>query len=367
MQPSEVKCRPYVKRLTRALAHSGSWTLPALCAAYQWPLKLAGGGTIAIVELGGGWSASDMAQFFKSIGQPVPTITDVSVDGTQNSHQSPRDDADYEVALDIEVAAAAYFIATGKPASIRVYWAQDIAPAINAAVKDGCHVFSCSWGASEADGGTAWVEATQAAALAGVNAGMTIFAAAGDNDADDGDNTAEVDCPACCPSVVGCGGTTKTSTLESVWNNNLGRANGEGTGGGYSHIFPVQAYQVGAPKAPLTLPGDRTPGTGRMVPDVAGCADPSTGYSIVVYGQTEIIGGTSAVAPLFAGLFAAFGAKLGFINPKLWAATNRSAFADITQGNNGDYAAIAGPDAVSGLGAPIGTKLAAIFCEHSVA
>jgi kumamolisin len=132
--------------------------VPDLCTAYNWPAGLAGGGVIAIIELGGGWVQSDLDAFFQSVSQPSPQITDVSVDGTQNSpNQSigSSDDPDYEVALDIEVAGASYFAATGRPATIRVYWSQDIASAVNKAAADGCDVCSISWGADEAVWGTA--------------------------------------------------------------------------------------------------------------------------------------------------------------------------------------------------------------------
>src|SRR5208283_1249605 len=98
---------------------------------------------------------------------------------------------------------------------------------------------------------------------------------------------------------------------------------------------------------------------GRMVPDVAGDADPYTGYQLYVHGSGATLGGTSAVAPLFSGLFAAFGSKLGFITPKLW--LNQTCFNDITSGDNGFYRALAGPDPCTGLGSPIADKLAALF------
>jgi kumamolisin len=293
-----------------------------------------------------------MEQFFTGIGQPVPSITDVSVDGTVNSKQNPNNDADYEVALDIQVAGAAYYAATGKAAEIRVYWAQDIAPAIAKATEDGCHVCSISWGADEATWGNQDLQTLESTAKAAVTAGMVVFAAAGDNDSSDGGpNAANVDAPASCPHVVGCGGTTKTSTSEVVWNDNPGTTNGEGTGGGYSTVFPAQAWQIGAPKAPA--------GLGRMVPDVAANADPSTGYEIVVYGEGTVVGGTSAVAPLYAGLFAALGkgSKLGFITPTLW--RNQKWFTDITKGSNGVYSAEVGPDACSGIGVMVANNIAA--------
>ena len=343
----------------------GPWTVPDLCAAYNWPTGLAGGGVIAIVELGGGWVQSDMDAFFKSVNQPPPNITDVSVDGTQNSpNQSigSSDDPDYEVALDIEVAGASYFAATGTPANIRMYWSQDIASAVQMAAKDGCDVCSISWGADEAVWGTAAAQQMEQAAAAATQAGMVVFGAAGDNDSGDGGKTpANVDVPSSCPHVIGCGGTLKTATSETVWNNNPGQTAGAGTGGGYSTIFPVQPWQIGAPPAPANTPY----GKGRMVPDVTGNADPNSGYVINVHGAQTSVGGTSAVAPLYAGLFAAFGNKLGFATPTLW--QNQGAFNDITVGNNGIYSAGTGPDPCSGIGSPIGTKIAALFVAAAVA
>ncbi len=328
-----------------------SWRVPQLCLSYDWPTGLAGGGIIAIVELGGGWIWNDMGRFFGSLGQPMPKIVDVSVDGTTNNH-NPSDPASGEVTLDIQIAACAYFMATGKPASIRVYWAantsaNDIASAVNMAYHDGCDVCSISWGADEAMWGKTAARNMEAVALAATTAGMVVFAASGDNDSSDGGSTpANVDLPASAPHVVGCGGTNRphnsnyVNNLETVWNNNPGQANGEGTGGGYSTMFPSQSWQIGAP--PLK--------SGRMVPDVAANADPQTGYHVTLGGRDVVFGGTSCVAPLYAGLMASFGRKLGFVTPRLWA--NPAAFYDITVGDNGLYHAQVGPDPCTGLGSP---------------
>jgi kumamolisin len=186
----------------RDIAGAGPWNVPDLCTAYSWPTGLAGGGVIAIVELGGGWVQSDMDQFFQSIGQPVPGITDVSVDGTQNSLDPGPNSADGEVALDIEVASAAYYVAIGKPATIRVYWAQDIATAVRAATADGCDVCSISWGSDEANWGAQAGQEMEQAAADATAAGMVVFAASGDNDSSDGGpNPANVDLPSSCPHV----------------------------------------------------------------------------------------------------------------------------------------------------------------------
>jgi subtilase family serine protease len=350
------KVHPYFKLAgagitARAIgAPGGPWNVPDLCAAYNWPKNLVGGGVIAIVELGGGWVQPDMDQFFRNIGQTLPNITDVSVDGTQNTPDPSPDSADGEVALDIEVAAAAYYVATNKPATIRVYWAQDIASAVRAATADGCDVCSISWGADEANWGAQAGQDMEQAAIDATAAGMIVFSASGDNDSSDGGpGRANVDLPASAPHVIGCGGTRKSPTDETVWNNNPGNTNGEGTGGGFSKLFrPMPPWQAGAPHGP-----------GRMVPDVAANADPQTGYNIVVHGQQVPIGGTSAVAPLYAGLFASFGTKLGFVDPELW--LNHLCFNDISQGDNGAFRARIGPDACTGLGSPIGMKLAELL------
>ena len=302
-----------------------------------------------------------MNQYFQSINQPVPQVTDVSVDGTQNrpnQNTGSASDPDYEVALDIQVTAAAYYVATGKPATIRMYWSQDIASAVQKAANDGCDVCSISWGADEATWGTEAADEMESAASDATQLGMVVFAASGDNDSSDGGPTpANVDAPSSCPHAVSCGGTYKTSTVETVWNDSPGQTNGEGTGGGYSTIFPAQSWQIGAPPPPANSPY----GKGRMVPDVSGDADPNTGYNVVVHGETTVVGGTSAVAPLYAGLFAAFGKKFGFVTPSLY--QNQGDFNDITSGGNGLYNAAPGPDPCTGIGSPIGNKLATLFVK----
>ena len=110
------------------------------------------------------------------------------------------------------------------------------------------------------------------------------------------------------------------------------------------------------------------PGAGRGVPDVAAVADPQTGYEILVDGRRQVIGGTSAVAPLWAALVARLaqsaGQKFGLMHPLLYAdagAATGAGFRDITEGNNGAYVAGAGWDACTGLGVPVGSKLAALL------
>ena len=101
----------------------------------------------------------------------------------------------------------------------------------------------------------------------------------------------------------------------------------------------------------------------RGVPDVSGDADPETGYQVRIDGTNTVIGGTSAVAPLWAGLIArinaAKGSRVGLINPTLYGTP--TTLRDITQGNNGDFAASQGWDACTGLGSPNGDQIAAVL------
>lgn len=188
--------------------------------------------------------------------------------------------------------------------------------------------------------------------------GVTITVASGDSGSSDGGNGNNVDFPASSPHVLGCGGTALTASngrreSEVVWNDQT--SSGGATGGGVSTVFPLPTWQTNA--------GVPTAGTGgRGVPDVAGDASPETGYQILVDGEQEIVGGTSAVAPLWAGLIALLnqqlGKKVGFLNPQLYP-LKEAPFFDITTGNNGAFSAGTGWDPCTGLGSPNGQLLLA--------
>jgi kumamolisin len=141
-----------------------------------------------------------------------------------------------------------------------------------------------------------------------------------------------------------------------VWNDGT---QGGATGGGVSTAFAVPTWQKGL--SSTNTKGVKTALTGRGVPDVAGDASPDSGYDVLIDGSQTVVGGTSAVAPLWAALIArinaANSAPVGFVNPKLYATP--SALRDITQGNNGGFEASAGWDACTGLGSPNGQKVAA--------
>lgn len=144
-----------------------------------------------------------------------------------------------------------------------------------------------------------------------------------------------------------------------MWNDGSGGGAG---GGGVSDTFALPSWQASA-GVPATASG----GTARGVPDVAGNADPATGYQVLVDGQQTVVGGTSAVAPLWAALTCrmaqAAGGPFGIIQQYLYegvqAAEPAPGFRDITSGSNGAYAAVPGWDACTGLGSPDGTALLA--------
>jgi kumamolisin len=340
-----------------------SYTPPQVARLYSFPTAGTGSGqTIALIELGGGFNPSDLAQYFQGLGiAPAPSVTAVGVAGGSNQ---PGGEADGEVMLDIEVAGA---VASG--AGIVVYFApntdQGFYEAISQAAHDPTHkptVMSISWGGPEDSWSSASVDAMQSALEDAVGLGVSVTVAAGDSGSSDGesDGAPHVDFPASSPYALGCGGTTLTASgsviaSEVVWNET---ASGEGaTGGGVSTLFPLPAWQQG-----LAVPAAPGGGTGRGVPDVSGDADPMTGYQVLVDGQSEVIGGTSAVAPLWAGLIALcnqqLGQSLGDAHAALYQIGER-AFHDITQGNNGAYQAGVGWDACTGLGSPNGAALLA--------
>ena len=351
-------------------AAPSSYTPPQVAQAYQWPAKASGAGqTIGIIELGGGYRQTDLTAYFKTLGLAAPGITAVSVDKGKNK-PSNANSADGEVMLDIEVAGS---VAPG--AKLAVYFTpntdQGFIDAITTAVHDTKNkpsVISISWGGPESSWTAQSTAALDAACQSAAALGVTITVAAGDNGSSDGGTGNNVDFPASSPHVLGCGGTKldangATIVSEVVWNE---LANNEGaTGGGVSNVFALPPWQDNS-----NVPKPSGTTGGRGVPDVTGDADPTTGYTIRVDGKTMPIGGTSAVAPLWAGLVAVanaqLGTQVGFIQPAIYAAKAASAFNDITVGNNPAFSAGPGWDACSGLGSPIAGKLIPLLAPAGI-
>jgi len=342
-----------------------SYQPPQVASLYAFPAGTGQGQCIALIELGGGFASADLNAYFSALNISPPKVTAVSVDQATNSPTGNADGPDGEVMLDIEMVGA---IAPG--ASIAVYFAPNtdagFLDAITTAIHDTSNhpdVISISWGGAEstwtAQAMTAMDEAFQAAATMG----LTVCIASGDSGSSDAVASGDhVDFPASSPHVLACGGTSlrgTQSTIDSevVWNDG---ASGGASGGGVSSFFATPSWQAGLS---AERQGTSAPLAMRGVPDVAGDADPDTGYDVRIDGQDTVIGGTSAVAPLWAALIArvnqALGKNAGFINPQLY--QNPQALRDITSGNNGDFDATLGWDACTGLGSPNGTLLGRVL------
>ncbi|HWS61320.1 MAG TPA: S53 family peptidase [Steroidobacteraceae bacterium] len=355
------------RNLAAAAPDSVSFSPTQIAELYGFPAGTGAGECVAIIELGGGYRPSDLDSYFAGLGLAVPSVVAVSVDHGANSPTGAGSGPDGEVMLDIEVVGA-----IANQAKIAVYFAPNtdagFLDAITTAVHDTTHkpsVISISWGAAENSWTTQAMSAMDSAFQAAAAMGITVCCASGDNGSSDGatDGGDHVDFPASSSFALACGGTNlqaSGSTVESetVWN---GGAGGGATGGGVSSLFPLPAWQTAL--SATDGQGRKVPLTMRGVPDVAGDADPATGYNVRVDGADIVIGGTSAVAPLWAGLVACIngikGKPAGFLNPQLYA--NPKALRDVTQGNNGDFRASAGWDACTGLGSPRGDALAGIL------
>ncbi|SHG00160.1 kumamolisin. Serine peptidase. MEROPS family S53 [Jatrophihabitans endophyticus] len=353
-------------RVARADAAVTSYTPPQLAEVYGLPEGDGAGHTIAVVELGGGFGQDDLDAYFGGLGLATPSVTAVGVDGAENQAGQDPDGADGEVLLDIEVAGGI------APAAAQVvYFAPNTDDGFLDAVTQAAHAtpaptaMSISWGQSEDQWSPQARDAMDQAFADAALLGVTVTVAAGDDGSSDrqADGNPHADFPAASPHVLGCGGTTLQLDLagrvgsEVVWNDG---GQGGSTGGGVSTAFALPDWQAG-----VGVPAGPAGKAGRGVPDVAAVADPQTGYQVLVDGRRSTIGGTSAVAPLWAGLVCrlaqATGRPLGLLQPTLYAGVQPDApaagFRDITQGSNGVYRAQPGWDACTGLGVPDGPAL----------
>jgi kumamolisin len=354
-------------RHPKAKQKAASFTPVQLASLYGYPQATGTGQCVGIIELGGGFTTSDLQAYFSKLKITTPSVTAVSVDNAQNTPTGDANGPDGEVMLDIEVVGA-----VAPQANIAVYFAPNtdagFLDAVTTAIHDATRkpsVISISWGSAESTWTKQSMTAMDSAFQDAVTLGVTICVASGDSGSSDGvsDGADHVDFPASSPHALACGGTSlqasKTAiTTETVWNDG---ADGGAGGGGVSSVFALPTWQSGLQTTNAS--GQRTPLSKRGVPDVAGDADPQTGYDVRIDGTDTVIGGTSAVAPLWSGLLALVnqltGKPVGYVHPVLY--KNPAAFRDITQGNNGDFYASAGWDACTGLGSPNGRGIASVF------
>jgi kumamolisin len=332
--------RSYIR--TPRTAQPVALTPRQVAKAYNFPIdKATGRGYVGgIIELGGGYSLAQVQEYFTKIGLPVPKFVSKTVAGGQNKSDGPNG-ADGEVQLDMLIAGA---VALG--ATWNVYFCPNtddgFLAGIQQAIADGCNGITISWGGPENDWTAAAMDEYAGVFKEARAKGIAVFCAAGDSGSQDNSGVGnQTDFPASAPDVIGCGGTrleldnNGARASETVWNDSPTQS---ATGGGVSKHFP-----------------------GRQVPDIAGNADPDSGYQVMIDGQSAVIGGTSAVAPLMVALHALLwelngGKPFDMLN---LITTNPQACYDVTIGNNGGYRAGPGRDDVTGFGVPDGAKLAA--------
>lgn len=375
------KIRPYFVYPNRSAkqahaAQSGALTIEQGGRAYNFPAPRRAS-TVGIIELGGGYTASDLDLAYPDLSKRTVAV---SVDGASNS---PGSDADGEVLLDTEIIGVLNPLST-----LRVYFApnsaKSFANSVIHGVDDGSDVISISWGGPESEWKDEDFLVMESAFAYATKYNVPVCAASGDNNSDDGTGKLEVDYPASSPHVIACGGTflkiaAGGEPWETVWNDGTGAVGG-GTGGGLSQRFKVpQAKDLtyrhsgGIPISLLNARG---------VPDVSGNADPVSGWLIWQNGDQTPIGGTSAVAPLWAALLSiikANGGDISSVGEKLYNMPP-SAFHRTLKGNNNVYDGpsdqsvpirilgyAAGPDhttkwnACTGLGSPNGAEIARLL------
>ena len=370
---------------TPPLPAPGSFYPTQVAELYNYPALDGTGQNVAILAFNGpsnnqqgGYSLAALQNYFKMLGLKSPAITDVVVQGPGNipgpdtQASENNGDATGEVMLDMCTVGA---VAPG--AHIFMYFTEFTSKGwvdvLNAAIggPNKISVISNSYGNPEQDANSAWtkmsVSVVNQAFEAAVAKGITIFSAAGDDgSSDEGQGIPEVDFPASSPYVLGVGGTRVVAssgsspkiTSETVWNDLL-QGNGAG-GGGISVVFSKPSYQDGVNVPPSVNPPHPI---GRGVPDVSALADPDTALAVIhVSGKKmDAVGGTSAAAPLWAGLIArinqGLGTPCGYLNVLLYTKFATGVLRDITSGNNGAYTAAVGWDACTGLGSPQGQKL----------
>jgi kumamolisin len=405
------------RRMARRMSNGGGpvpVTPPQVAQAYNFPAPANGasGQTIAILEFSGptsaaignptcGFAQSDIDGFINNLNNttgsqlvstPVTSVTvDPSADAPGNvpggsASNFNSGDADVEVALDIEIV-----VSVAQKANVVVYFApiteQGWVDAITQIVADTTNdpgVLSISWGWAELEvdadlqqPGPWPFEWTQQAfnlmtqafqSAAAIN--MTVLAASGDDGSDcsEQDGNAHVMYPASDPWVMACGGTIinqLTPLSEGTWNDNQGGGGGA-TGGGISYLAGPVTWQVNA-NVPVSVNSDQHQGRG--LPDVAGNASPNSGYDLWLYGSPlsqlvvtsgpgagspfGVVGGTSAVAPLYAALIALINASLnkriGYLNPTLYGFGSSGVFRDI---NDGVSNAVSWTNADGSVGGP---------------
>lgn len=394
LAPNDIKYAYNLNTITPLYGTSAAAPAGALTGAGQ---------NVGLLEFDG-FVPADIAMYTSKFGLPTvltgaaAPVTTIPLNGYKG--QVLTVDGQTEVTLDIDMVLALAPSPTGiyvyeddqgsatrvgdplAPLTVFTRMANDLKP--DGSKTPLLQVISCSWGIAEDEEDPTIVQGENTLFQTMAAQGQSVFCSAGDQGAYDsydpllgGLTSPSVDNPASQPFATGVGGTTLTFSPsgttaagavtagayvgETVWSAGTPTLNPEGSGGGVSDIWVKPSYQLGFGISAIK----------REVPDVTLNADPNTGYAIYVNGSPEVVGGTSAAAPLWAGYAALINQQrttnglgsVGFMNPVLYPIAAGSSytndFHDITTGSNLFYQAGTGYDDASGLGSFIGAPLLA--------
>ena len=326
------------------------YTPPQIGELYNFPFQFRGSNrVIAIIEFGGGFKYSDLDYYFLNYLRlgVKPQVLYFTMDGVKNDPDSPDS---INVTSDIEIAGS-----IAKCSIILVYFAPNTElgffDAVYFAMNNMNYSIPCalniSWGSAEKENTPSFMRSMNTIFEKARKYNINVFCAAGNNGSSDGLTGLNVSFPASCQNVIACGGTTikvidGKIVDEVVWSE---------TGGGYSKIFLRPLYQDEAVTRKY-----------RGVPDIAGNADPKTGYIIYFNGKLKVIGGTNTVSPLYSGLTALLSqarGSIGYLNDIIYPNAKTVCY-DIVEGSNGPdgkWDATVGWDPCSGNGRIYGDKL----------
>lgn len=294
-----------------------AFTAPELAEWYGYPEADGRGQTVGVIALGGGYRERDLRAYFTRLKLPHPRFTAVSVLGARNNPDGRSAQMDGEVGGDIQTVGA---LVPG--AHIVVYFAPNTERGFAAAVAHAVHdrkwkpsVLSISWGRNEMHWSRRTLRLFDQVLMEAALLGITVCCSSGDTGmlADSLDHTPHVCFPAASPWVVACGGTSLAARragriVETAWRNDTGAS-----GGGTSALCARPHWQGRSRRASHV---------GRQVPDVSANADPKSPYRVYVNGAWHVGAGTSAAAPMWAGLIARLnqlrGEPIGLLTPALY-------------------------------------------------
>jgi hypothetical protein len=339
-----------------------SWFKPTEYASiYKFPQPSSTPIVVGVISFGGGLigqllsgilTKGDVQAYWTSLGilaENQPTVAMVFIDGATNDI-NPITAATQENTLDVEMIGACcptsnltiiLYIAPNSINSFQNVFNYAITTPVQVnGISMVPSILTCSWGAPEIYFNS--ISSIDTVFAQAASAGINIFVATGDSGSSGGLNGLNCDYPSSSPNVIACGGTSLTCP-DYIYNSNTIEVAWKDGGGGISRYFSKPSYQSVINSAL------------RNTPDLALNADPNTGVLFFVGGQYTVFGGTSIVAPAMAAYMAALGSPAGFINLKIYLATN--CFNDILIGSNGEYFARSGYDNVSGLGSIDGNTL----------